>query len=706
MHSQRAIISNGYYSIQKGCFNAMPQQTTFRAIQPNHGNPLPQLLISFDCESRRTRIGAGHTPTTHAFRLSTVRCARIENLAATRSKAVRCTTAAATREFIYAQTSQRYTTWVVAHSLLFDFITAGFPEDCDSGLLVRDAPRAKRQRQSDDPDEVHNYGICVIEGPPTIIAFRHTGTGGRIVFVDSLNWFRCPLRELGQSIGLPKLDMPDWSADDDQWFAYCERDTDIVFEAMLKLIRFNRENQLGVFRYTTPSQSMSAFRHGRMPRKVYPHDNIAVKAMERHGNFGGRSECFRLGTINHRTHYVDANSMYPYIMLNTKCPWFLKEYELNGQGTITLDANTAHLCMATCDIQTSSPLYPVRRENIVCFPTGRFTTTLCGMELAIATRRGDIANVRSIAQYKSDYLFEVFITDMLRIRGEARIKGDEAYVNFAKMLANALHAKFAQKPAKWVDCPDIPELPNWCYYTELGSIRRKAGEYRKVFDTCQRKNDEGERDDTFIAISAFITSAARVYMNQVRECAGKDNVYYQGTDGLIVNDEGLTELQTHGYIHPTELGKFKIKASGSPLRIMGISNFQLGDYCVLAGLPKSAQQMQQDEWDVCTLAVKDELFRGRPPAEIVERRRTFRYAEKYLKMHLNPDGTTTPFQLGMFDSDSDCASNSVEATTEENLATRSNQVANGTPEAIASDACSIMRSDSSRLNPAACRLFD
>lgn len=678
----------------------MKQQTTGHKLALNHSNALPRRIVAIDCESRREVCNDNGIIAKQTFRLGVVKSCRYANNKAVGVRTKRFSDAKELREYVYSHTNKRYTTWVIAHGLLADFRLAGFAHDIDAVIITPDSPRAKRQRECNDIDDPHTAGLVVLESPPTIIGVRCTDSDGRIVFVDTLNWFPIPLRDIGRSISIDKLDMPAWDAVDEDWFTYCERDTEILFAAFLRLMAFIREHDLGMFRYTAASQAISAFRHKYMPRQVYIHDNVMVKSWEREAYFGGRSEAFRYGQIAETCHYVDVNSLFPFIMQSLMVPYKLREYDENGVDPRVISQSTANMSLAECTVQTDRPCYPVRRDDFICYPIGKFSTALCGCELASAIRRGHVTSIRSIAVYDCDAIFELYVNSLWEMRRGYRQSGNATYSDFCKFLMNSLYGKFAQYAPRWQPVPERLDIDDWSQTAVVDWTTGEITEFRKFGKYTQQKMPKVERSDTFVAISAFVTAAARQHMDGLRAIAGHANTYYQGVDGLIVNDEGLGLLESAGEVSPYELGRLRIDYSGSPTEIYGIADYRLGGKVIMAGRPSMAVQLDDQTWLATLLSSKTDLFNGTVPVGMEEYQMKWKRNQQYRKGTFDQHGIWQPLVLDDQAGSGTTTSPSVALT---NFAIASTTPSNsfGSPPFQASTACNTVRMDSSSVNPSA-----
>ena len=359
----------------------MEFQRTGHKLKGNHSNALPRYIIAWDTETLPHRIDKAGRRYSHSFRLGVAISARIVGTKPVGRTVRRITRLADFWRLLDKFTAINYTTWLVCHSALFDMVVSGMSEKVESAELVLEWPRSRRPKPTDKPEDKLSDALCVIESPPTIIGLKWSKTGGRVVVVDTLNYFQQPLSELGKACGKPKLPMPAFDESDEKWFTYCERDTEIVFDTFTNLLAWVRENDMGMFRYTAPSQAMAAYRHRFANINIYIHDNDDVKKLERQASFGGRSEVFRLGEIKEQVHHYDCNAMFPYVMLANNFPCCLNRFEMRSERIELLPDIDWARSVAEVELKTWDNLYPVRTDHGVLYPVGSFVTTLCGEEL-------------------------------------------------------------------------------------------------------------------------------------------------------------------------------------------------------------------------------------------------------------------------------------------------------------------------------------
>lgn len=647
------------------------RQTTGRKMKRNHSNALPRYIISLDTETLPYDIPDDSVRKAHRFRLAVAIVVRLRGTEPSGRKTYYFRNVQAIWKLIHEHSAANYTTWIVCHNALFDMVIAGMSAEFQESRLVVDWPRSKRDKGDDATKDTQKSGVVCIESPPTIIACKSTVSQGRIVIVDTLNWFQCKLADLGESCGLQKLPMPAFEASDNEWFEYCERDTEITLQAFVELVKWVKDNDMGMFRYTGPAQSMAAFRHRFMSEEILVHDNLPVKVLERSAYFGGRFECFYLGEINEIVHQVDVNSLFPSVMRRNQYPVALDRFSMETNWSTQLPAIDYARSIAEVQITTYQPDYPLRDRRGTLYPCGKFTTALAGPELAAAFKTGRITAVRSWSEYRTADIFTSFVDTLWKMRRDYQQAGNKLYDRFTKQLMNSLYGKFAQRAPEWVVVPERMYALPWSNWVEYDPGTGEKTEFRSFGWQCEKRQERdlrheptmditdweahaahfgaGELPTTFVAVSAFVTAYARMRMNYLRELTGNEQVLYQGVDSLIVRSDGLSRLRRNGEVCDSSIGKLRTQITTDNGIILGCSDYRLGDKTVIAGKPRAATltdgmvQMQR------RFMAKDKLFSGRAIAEITEEQFEWKRNSTYWKGDVHENGQVWPLVLGGMD---------------------------------------------------------
>ena len=433
-----------------------------------------------------------------------------------------------------------------------------------------------------------DYWQCVSDfskGHTLIFTFRRQNY--RIEFVNIQNYFNVPVRIIGQSVGLPKLDVDFKAANDQELLKYCKRDVEIIFKAFRDLYLFIRENKFGSIPYTLPGVSFSCFTHSFMKRQINVHAVKPVLELERQAYFGGRCECFFIGRPKKGKYYkVDINSMYPFIMRSNEFPIKFIKKGKNIDPAVILKIAPLYCFMAKCEIETNDPIYAYRNRDKLIFPTGRFITALTTASLLYGIRNGHVKKVLRVACYRKANIFKGFVDYFYNKRLEFRLSNNPAFAYLCKLILNSLYGKFGQRSSRLV-------------YTgrneTADDIRRLIIDYKtheisthQVFFGHETITAQGEDEasNSMPAISAHVTDYARLYLWKLIKAANISNCFYCDTDSIILNQSGLKNLIP--FINPDQLGMLKIESSARRVDLRGAKNYTFGRDTRIKGIPRKA----------------------------------------------------------------------------------------------------------------------
>ena len=202
-------------------------------------------------------------------------------------------------QFVSDHTYDKNRLWIIARNVAFDFtVVKGWTHLRRLGYKLK---------------FFHNKGAC------TIISVRKPRS--TLVLLDSMNWFVESLAKTGERIGIPKKQIDFAACTTSELSDYCRNDVLIELENFKMFIRFLEERHIARLCYTRGSTAMSAYLLSHYSEKIYIHNNAQAIRLERDAYFGGRVECFFLGSLNsEKYHVVDVNSLYPTVMRNNSYP--------------------------------------------------------------------------------------------------------------------------------------------------------------------------------------------------------------------------------------------------------------------------------------------------------------------------------------------------------------------------------------------------
>jgi len=592
-------------------------------LKPNKTVRLPQYFIAFDCETQQSKA---MSCVTHTLRFG---CATFFSMhRSERKKDMRENIVFYHNtefwDFVESHLRHKSRIIVTAHNLAFDLIvTNGINELKQRGFVL-------------------SY--------PIFSHARFIGTAKRksqtLLFLDTMNYVNTSLRDMGRSLGIEKMEMPDESEPIEKWITYCQRDVEIVVKFWQSLIQFIHDNELGSFGKTAPSLALNTFRHKYMKHTIFIHTRQSANKLERESYFGGRCECFRLGDFNgERLTMLDVNSLYPSVMRDNPFPHRLVSTHSLSKLSRLEEQLSRFYVIARVGIETDEPIYPVRIRNKLVFPIGRIITTLAHPELERAFRRNEIRFILNVAIYEKEKLFTDFIQEMYRFRTEFKSRGNIAFSMIAKMLMNSLYGKFGQRGHHRKQIPNIWGIQ---FGREPVFVR---GDYRlkqiTIFDGIAWYEEErGESYNSFPAIASGVASYARLKLWDLITLAGKANVFYCDTDSLIVNQQGLENLKSE--INESELGKLKTVWSSNRVQIRGLKDYRVDERDTIKGIRTNARAIDTNTFEQTHFSTFLESIRTRRVDSILETKVIKRLSRTYDKGLVGADGFVSPLVLTDF----------------------------------------------------------
>jgi hypothetical protein len=561
-------------------------------IKGNASCETPASLLTFDTES--LPVPGGHQERTelHQLRLGVARYVRSTADAESRRATCRFTQPSAFWEFLHRHLSPDRPLYVAAHHFQYDFRLVG-----GVAWLGRQNPRKWK----------------------LAIGQRSTVLSGKVdkcslYFVDSLNYYPSTLAEVGLGLGLEKLPMPRLTDPDSYWWAYCERDCEIVEAAICRFWHWWRSINGGVCGKTLAQCSFNSWRHGWREsksgkRQWYPpqlrqhrgkacdvpagvHDDDNTLALERRAYFGGRVEAYRVGRIAGRHFAVDCNSAYAWAMTGNDQPARLVRRYDRRQVDQLAHLLAQYVVAADVLLDTQDDRFPCKRTGRVQYPTGQFHTSLCGDELAAAYQAGAIVNVWRVSCWERADLFTSWVDYFYQLKQQFADAGNQCFKAQVSALMQSLHGKFAQQSARWFNEPGIPSPHAWGPFILYNAPRQEHIRCLAYSGHTFRIEQDKEAFHSMPIVAAATAARVRSRMFGARLTAGASHVVHEHTDALIVDQVGLDNLQRAGLLHPTRLGAMKLANQGDDLVIHAAGDYTLGGRRVIAGVPRNAREVR------------------------------------------------------------------------------------------------------------------
>ncbi len=509
---------------------------------------------------------------------------------------------------------------IIAHNALFDMVVLRFEEYLVSmGFECR---------------------FIFEQGVTFISKWRKDNRG--VMILDNSNWFAGKLSKWGDKLNVPKMVMPEFEANDEEWFTYCHRDTEILYKLQLWLIDFIKTNDLGNWKFTLAGLSFNAYRHRFMQHPIYIPEETRETYLARQSYKGGRTECFYSGKFTNGPFYkLDINSMYPSVMSSNGFPTCVEGY-LRNVDINSVEKGLKNYCaIAKVTLTTTLPFFPIKYKDKTVYPTGTFTTYLSTPELNLALQNNWIDKIHEIAWYRKRNIFKSFVDFFYTERMKWQQKGDELRSYMFKIFLNSLYGKFGQRKYddKVIGFQEPHTYEPSYYYDNVTGIR---GMVRQIGANIILSTVGGEGHNSFVAVASHVTAYARVLLYNLVNIAERENCYYCDTDSLIVNTIGLNNLDSE--IDKNKLGRLKIEGEAEEIEIISPKHYLFGDSLTLKGVSKNAKRTDDGGYI-------QEMWPGLNKILKVKASNYFNYViVKHLRSSVQsgnilPNGQVTPFKL-------------------------------------------------------------
>lgn len=563
--------------------------------------------------------------------------------------------------------SDRRPLWLFAHNIGFDLTVLRFWDKLDMDEFT--FSEGVTNKQTLRPSEVWKRwkGFAVLDDPPVIIECRKAGTKQVLICNDTYNYFRCSVADLGESIGLPKLPMPEQSAPQAEWDTYCFRDVEIIQTAVTNLMAFVQKHDLGMWRYTAPAQAMSAYRHRFMKDKILVHGNVDALKLEREAYYGGRLECRYVGRVvqediatseyymdpakasgNARigpVYVLDIQSCYPAMMLWKSYPRKIESYVISPSGRDVHELLEERLLIARVTIQSDTEPYPYHHDGRTDMCVGRFVTSLCGPELLYAIDHSHIVNVGAMSVYNPADLFSEYVSTFWNMRQSYFASGNKVGESWCKLMLNSLAGKFGQRARHWEPTSEVIAPLPWGHWSQHNATTGESHCYRALAWAVQEEQDIGESIDSCPAIAAYITSYAREYIRELIHIAGESNVYYVDTDCIHVNQDGMDRCNRSGKIKEHSIGMLSLCGSYESAEYRGLKDYTLDGKDTIAGVKYNAEVLGNSQYRQDKFQKLHSILADKPPAGVRVDRITIDRRGTHVRGRVQPDGTVLPMLI-------------------------------------------------------------
>lgn len=461
--------------------------------------------------------------------------------------------------------TSKETTWIFIHEAVRQLAAIGFWDRLEDGRIRLAGKDWRTDRGTGKSGEDRTDGLCCIEDPPTLILCGIDSLPGKLLILDTRNYgLETTPREVcvaARSQGL--------------------------LGGILSIVQTLRQGRSVSLRGTAASQAVQILRTRHDVVRLHCHTHSEALANERASYFGGRVEAYRTGEIEGPVWHLDVRSMYPSICLTLPIPVSLREYTDDEGRAAAIVRQSPECCIARVAIGDNAARYPVRGEGNILYPFGGVQTTLAGPELRSAIDHGAVERIVCAARYTCAPLLAGFYQWGLGILDGARKSADTILCAWVKRTMNALVGKFGEPGRRWVARPSLTEMGPYAEFDYPGPDGKPV-RHRNIAWKTQRLETHGESYWSMPAVAAFVCSAARTRLFEILCAAGRKNVWYCDTDGILCSTMGRENLLRIGFVRENEVGYLRTLGAYHRCHIYGIRHYSLDGKIKCAGVRNGA----------------------------------------------------------------------------------------------------------------------
>lgn len=515
-------------------------------LRPNHSSWTPPAVIGLDSETRTVQVEGGEAEVLRCWAARMVR--RRHRRRAGEVLDADGFTPQSAAEAIDAWASADKTSWLYAHNVGFDLVTTGLPAELarlgwelsSSFALSGNSPwlvmhKGRQVTTETRSRDGHKPGTARVK-------WQHT-----LTITDSYSLFPVPLVQLSADAGVPKPPLP---ADDDPpelWLARCRADVQIMMGALLTLMDWWEDHDLGRFGVSGSTCGWRTYRHRIEAGEVVIDPDQTAVDFEREAVYGGRRDAWRTGELP-EGRYIEADysAAYPTIAAELLLP-SRRIGPLTPQIAAAILRRRARYGMvARCVIETDQPRWPLRVLGRVFYPVGRFETVLATPELQSAFDAGCLVEVGAGWFYAMSGHMQPWARWVLAIAAAGDDDVPYPVRVAAKNWARAAIGKWAQHGFSRMEIPGPPS-DDWAY--EDCAIAGVAGRATLTTLGGHRYLSIADQmpDDPFPAILAHVEAEVRSRLARVIEAAPPGAVVQCDTDGIML-DAQLAEAWLADYV--------------------------------------------------------------------------------------------------------------------------------------------------------------
>lgn len=516
---------------------------------------------------------------------------------------------------------QRRTIWGYAHNLGFDI--------CTSGLI--DHLLALRWQVTE---------FAVNSGAP-FVRLRHGESS--LTLADSWSWFGTRLEDVADAMNMRKPPLPEDTDSREDWLRRCMADTEILHNAMLTLMDWWDDENLGRWNVTGGASGWNAMRHIPAPQRILIRPDDSECDHDRKAIYGGRRFTWLSGNSRYG-HYSEVDIYKAYTSVCKHMPLPMARTATFTNLPVThrwLDCERWGV-IAECVITTDEARWPVRIGNSVWYTVGTFATTLAGPDIRAARESNNLVCVGAGWLHQLGYALTPWAQWCLNAIADDSGRTPDVAKMVHRIWARSAIGKWAQRGFEVVELGPSPNQ-GWHHEDAWHHGKNVPCSIIDFAGTRYQVSAVNQSDNAYPAILAFVESYVRVALGRAIAVMADTHMVACDTDGYICESVGLDCLpEANQAIAPLEL---RIKRHYRSIKVLGPQHMELDGTKRRAGIPASATMGTDGKLHARTWPkLAWQLANGRQGA-YVRPDQAYKIGATYAPGWLLDDGTVVPVEL-------------------------------------------------------------
>lgn len=542
----------------------MTRSVPIHNLRPNETTWTPPVVAFFDTETEAVTDGATEIHELRCWSAQlNVRRDKRQNV--TRLDADSGVHAFDLAELFNYWSGKHPTLWVYAHNLSFDLTTSAVTTHLATlGWVVTE--------------------FALDSSSPFV---RMSKGRNVLTFCDSFSWLPARLADVAAQMGTAKTPLPAAADSLDDWYARCRQDVVILAGAMLAVMQWWDNRDLGRWSVTGSASGWNVLRHRIDARRFTINPDPAGITADRAAIYGGRRGVARSGRLPAGKYAeLDFASAYPAVAANLPLPLErMAHFDSLPLGHRWLTSER-HGVIARVHLRTDNPRWPVRLNRRVWYPIGEFVTTLAGPDIAEAAAMGALVSVGAGYVHRLGYALKPWADWCMGIAAGADPEAPAVVRMTAKHWGRAEIGKWAQRGFTTIEIGPAPTR-GW---SACEAWNHTAGTRATIIDFDGRRwqaTASGDGDNCYPAVLAFVESYVRVRLGRLIDYLPAGSVIAYDTDGLLVDlAYQVRDVAQHKLTAPLTS---RIKNTYATADIIGPQHMILDGQRRFAGIPASAQ---------------------------------------------------------------------------------------------------------------------